>query len=79
MYTPLIYDCERYGLEAAGAFDIVCNLLGKSVELRRKFGKRFEEETKPVFAFCGRFWADVIKISLQHWQQSYRRSMASGG
>jgi hypothetical protein len=29
MYTPSTYDFERYGLEAAGAFDIVGFLLGE--------------------------------------------------
>ena len=29
--------------------------------------------------FRTRFQADVIKISLQHWRKSCRRSMTSGG
>jgi len=53
--------------------------VGEIVELRRKFGKKFKEEMSPCFGFRTRIRADVIKISLQHWQKMYRLSIASDG
>jgi hypothetical protein len=55
MYTPSTYVFDRYGLETAGALDIlmvdIVPLCWEIVEFRRKLGKGFQAGMKPRFGF----------------------------